>query len=324
MGKRSPLLALACYAIIITSLVIGIVALVRIDKLSAKVAMAAEVRVPAFHIKHNMATLPDGALRVESASLPSGVAPAKSHANRVEGRIYMLRVADVRRAAGDEGTARPVVSGCVAPIVPGARWRRPYSVIIDPHNDGSVEHDEFLDSVKHGINAWDMFLNQSIVANVRTDVRADGFDDDSPDGKNEIMLGFIDEPGVLAVTVVWGVFDGPVDEREIVEADMIFNLHYSWKDYVLSNIAPHEQGHALGMAHTDTDGATMYPSAAKGETHKRDPLPCEIKSLRALYHDAGNADNTSAGTFSNTATIPTASLQIIASALLLHSASVVL
>lgn len=68
---------------------------------------------------------------------------------------------------------------------------------------------------------------------------------------------------------------------EILDADIVVNaVHYKWgvigmggcgQRYDLHNILAHEAGHFLGMAHSpDHKEATMYPSAPKCETSKRE------------------------------------------------------
>jgi hypothetical protein len=36
----------------------------------------------------------------------------------------------------------------------------------------------------------------------------DGADETSTDGKNEVLFGVISDPGVIGVTITWGIFGG--------------------------------------------------------------------------------------------------------------------
>ncbi|WP_438013679.1 matrixin family metalloprotease [Sorangium sp. So ce315] len=120
---------------------------------------------------------------------------------------------------------------------------------------------------------------------------------DVGDGKNVFLwisdawpeaLGAADS--ILAVTMpVWDR-DGVIDD-----ADMVFNnVGFCWNDTgeggcidVLS-IATHEQGHFLGLGHTNVRGATMlgfYPGGTSARTLEDD----DIEGVCALYPIGGTA-----------------------------------
>jgi hypothetical protein len=121
------------------------------------------------------------------------------------------------------------------------------------------------------------------------------------DGINEIMFGNIDNPGAIAVTIVWGIFRGPPQGREIVGYDMVFdNVDFTWtvlgstkEDELyqtgsmdMQNIATHELGHALGLDDLYNGAAmeqTMYGYAVAGETKKRTLAAGDIAGVNALY-----------------------------------------
>ena len=92
------------------------------------------------------------------------------------------------------------------------------------------------------------------------------WDDDSPDGRNELLFGNYSKSGVIAVTIIWGYFSGPPPWREIIEFDILFDTDYTWGDAStdttvmdLQNIATHELGHGFGLA-------DLYESSASEET----------------------------------------------------------
>jgi len=120
----------------------------------------------------------------------------------------------------------------------------------------------------------------------------DGIDTISPDGKNEFLFGPILENGVIAVTVVWGIFSGPPFVRELVEWDSIFeDIEFAWSTageddkMDFQNIATHELGHASGMGHPDDSCTeeTMYRFAAEGEFIKRDLNAGDLAGIAELY-----------------------------------------
>ncbi len=286
-------LNLACYAIAIAALVLAIVAFVRVDEVrTTAIAAGPSMSIPVFRIENNMITLNDGTVCVESAGLPPGKKPLKSKATRLEGRFKMIRVADLKTL--DEGPEIQNVS-CVPPIVEGARWRQPFEVIIDPTNSDGISRDLIVNHLWRGANEWESRLSQTVMTGQDTSGCVDGFDNDSPDGKNEVMFGFIEEPSVLAITVLWGIFGGPLNEREILESDIMFNLHFDWGNAAANsnvhgiwNIGSHEFGHKYGMGHSPgTSSSTMHPTAVAGETKKRDILQCEADALCELYGDNG-------------------------------------
>jgi hypothetical protein len=288
-------------AVILAAFVMGVVALVWLGKLQAQGAIPAHAqqaetrKKPAAVFRHAqyMQEKEPGLYY-----LGDGVYPGAP--GRVDGYAMMMYADGTRQArrfAMDEPEAvNGSVEACVEPFAVGAYWKAPFTVVVDPDNDDDIPRSLFIGAIHHAFSEWDSRVANVLVSGQNTAVCADGVDQDSPDGKNEAMLGFVDDPAVLAVTVLWGVFTGPIPDRRLLEMDMLFNRHFAWGDAALNpdvfdmkTVATHEAGHAVGFGHTSTALATMAPTAALGETHKRDILPCEAAALCQLYQDAACA-----------------------------------
>jgi len=111
---------------------------------------------------------------------------------------------------------------------------------------------------------------------------------------SEIVEGPYSDPGVIAVTNVWGYFGGPINTREIVDFDILFNSDFSWGDgglnsskMDLANIVTHELGHGWGLGdiyQNNCSKVTMYGYSQEGETIKRTLEPDDIVGIKKLYN----------------------------------------
>ncbi len=186
---------------------------------------------------------------------------------------------------------------CGDPFASGARWKVTEDFVVDGTNNQQIPEQFFFDMNWLAMCEWDSKLNFKLFGKRDTNAIADGSDEVSPDGKNELQFCFIGEPGVIAVTTVWGIFDGPVNERELIEADICYNLNFRWGnasttgDTVMDgwNIAAHEIGHYVGFGHIPLTDATMFGNADFRETRKRNLLQCEIESLCNHYGESGGS-----------------------------------
>jgi hypothetical protein len=110
-------------------------------------------------------------------------------------------------------------------------------------------------------------------------------------GLNEITFAPIENPSTLAFTVIWGVFTGSPDSREIIEWDAVYRDDVPWSTtepypgYDLWNAAAHELGHAAGLGHpsdTCTD-ETMDRFISAGETKKQTLHAGDLAGIAAIY-----------------------------------------
>lgn len=117
----------------------------------------------------------------------------------------------------------------------------------------------------------------------------------APDGLNKVYFADIDGDTTIGVTIVWGIFGGPPQGRELVEWDQVYDdVTFSWSaeqngvdnKMDFANIATHELGHAVGLGDlydsTCVD-ETMYGYAATGDTSKRSLESGDIEGITQLY-----------------------------------------
>jgi len=183
-------------------------------------------------------------------------------------------------------------SSCYAFIAKGARWKSLENYLVAAGNQAGMSESFVNNSIDSATAAWNSELGSPIFGS-RVAGNVDGADSQQPDNKNEVMFSAINDPGVIAVTITWGVFSGPPRRRELVEWDQVYDdVDFAWGNadtntsvMDMLNIAAHEVGHAAGLAHPDaacTD-ETMYAYAGEGETKKRDLNAGDITGVNELY-----------------------------------------
>lgn len=200
---------------------------------------------------------------------------------------------------------------CYGFNAPGARWKITKGYGILTTNNQGLSSSFIINAVGAAASVWDAVLNNFVIfGTYDPNIIVDGADFEEPDGNNEWVPGNIADPGVIAITITWGIFDGPIDSRQIVEWDQIYDfVDYSWGDATvdrnkmdLQNICTHELGHAAGL--TDQydsvcSKATMYGYASVGQTSKRVLSNADKQGICVLYGECiADAESPSSdGTF---------------------------
>ena len=190
-------------------------------------------------------------------------------------------------SGGGSGT-----SSCYGFLAKGAKWKTVEPYIIDPANTRGLDESFVRANLAADIGKWEAAAGVNILGDETAGV-VDGADMDSPDGRNEIYLGNISDEGAIAITIVWGVFGGPAQKRQLVEWDQVYDqVDYDWSasgeagKMDFENIATHELGHSVGMGDLYTSECseqTMYGYASYGETKKRTLEAGDIKGVGTLY-----------------------------------------
>ncbi|MDO8628551.1 MAG: matrixin family metalloprotease [Nanoarchaeota archaeon] len=181
---------------------------------------------------------------------------------------------------------------CYNFLASGAKWKTLEPWIVNPSNTANLSESFITTNIAANLQKWENGAHKEIFSNGATTTQPLSADTTSPDGINEIYFGSITNPGVIAVTIVWGTFQGPTTQRKIIEWDQIYDQEdYRWSTtgeagkMDFENIATHEIGHAAGLGHPTSTCTeeTMYAYANYGETKKRDLNNGDITGIYNLY-----------------------------------------
>ena len=223
-------------------------------------------------------------------SLGSAIDPASG--KQVEG----LAIIHPKKAAAkpdQAGGGAQTKNRCYAVLAKGAAWKTTEAWLVNPANSRGLDESFVVSNLIADVAEWENAAgNSNIFDDGSATATALSADNSAPDGLNEVYFGAIDGEGTIAVTIVWGIFSGPVGQRELVEWDMVFDqTDFDWASdgragaMDFENIAQHELGHAFGLGHPG-DGCseeTMYRFADYGEIKKRDLNTGDIAGINQLY-----------------------------------------
>jgi len=250
-------------------------------------------------------TLPVPASNSRVISLGEAVDPQTGEV--VEGYAFLHPKKGAARPDGvgqdrppkDDGEEPAPTSNCWEPLARSAVWKTVEPWLVDPANTAGLDENYVFNRLTGDIAKWEDATDGVMDGAISADILGDGAvatglvaDSSSPDGLNEVLFGNIEEPGVIAVTIVWGVFGGPPKNRHLAEWDMVFEqADFAWSangaadamDF--ENIATHELGHSIGLGHPDSicTEETMYAYASLGETKKRDLNLGDITGTNSIY-----------------------------------------
>lgn len=236
-------------------------------------------------------TLPPAADNSPVISLGSAIDPATG--KKVDGLAIIHRKSPARPSGPKAGS-----TSCYTYLAKGAKWKvlEPW-IMMDTSNTRGLDGITVFNLLDGGISKWENAAGADILGsgtiNATTSAKLVA-DTVSPDNQNEVYFEDISDPGVIAVTIVWGIFGGPIFGRELVEWDQVYDdVSYDWSaesggvagKMDFDNIATHELGHSVGMGdlYNSCIEETMYGYSATGEIKKRDLNTGDIQGVNALY-----------------------------------------
>lgn len=192
-------------------------------------------------------------------------------------------------------------SQCYTFLGNNTKWKNIEPWLVNPDNTSGLSNSFVFSNLTADIAKWedaaDGILNNgnsleilgngsSVTNNLTADFTA-------PDGQNEVYFADVSSPGAIAITIVWGIFNGPPSQRELLEWDQVYDdVDYQWSangdpnmmDF--ENIATHELGHSVGLGDLYNSGCsaeTMYGYADYGEINKRTLEAGDIAGVSTLY-----------------------------------------
>lgn len=121
-------------------------------------------------------------------------------------------------------------------------------------------------------------------------------------GDGQPMLNFTDPERVCTGTCLAATFTGFYSSRgdgtyRINDADIVTNTSYDWtsegesdgcsSEFFIEGVQVHEVGHLLGLGHSNTTGATMYPSVSACNNNPATTEADDDNAINDLYGTTG-------------------------------------
>lgn len=216
----------------------------------------------------------------------------------VEGLAIIHRKSPAKPSGAKPGGS----TTCYTYLAKGAKWKSVEPWVVNPANIDALDGVTVFNLLSGGVSKWEDATDGNIGNGLGVDVLGAGAttstslvaDTQSPDNQNEVYFADISNSNTIAVTIVWGIFGGPVSNRQLVEWDQIYDdVTFDWSAQSsgvankmdFDNIATHELGHSVGMGdlYNSCVDETMYGYSSNAETKKRDLNTGDITGVNALY-----------------------------------------
>jgi Matrixin. len=218
------------------------------------------------------------------------------HAKDVNGRDVEGFAFVHRKDAEARAAVKPSRGGgptCYGFMASGAKWKTAEPWLVNTANSRGLTQDFVFNNIYSNTNKWDFAAGKDVLGGGSVTNDALIADTTSTDNKNEVYFADITDSNAIAVTIVWGIFGGPPQSRELVEWDQVYDdVDYNWSPsgepgkMDFENISTHELGHAAGMGDIydpSCSAVTMFGYADNGEINKRSLEQPDIDGIKALY-----------------------------------------
>ncbi|MFY9484728.1 MAG: hypothetical protein WAP74_03875 [Patescibacteria group bacterium] len=227
-----------------------------------------------------------------------GKATDPKSGKQVEGYAIVHYRTGAAKPSGAKGGGTP---SCFTYLAKGAKWKTIEPWITNPTNTRGLAGDFVLTNLTGDIAKWEDAADGVVGNGLGINILGDGSsttttlvaDTSSPDNQNEVYFADVSQSGAIAVTIVWGIFSGPILNRVLVEWDQVYDdVDFDWSasgeagKMDFENIGTHELGHSVGMGdlyESVCSEQTMFGFAATGETKKRTLEGGDIKGVDGLY-----------------------------------------
>lgn len=241
-------------------------------------------------------TLPSPADHSNVVSLGSAIDPVSG--KKVEG----LAIVHPKQKLAKPGTGKGGSTSCYTYLSSGAKWKAVEPWVFNPTNNRNLDVASTSAILSRGVSKWEDVTNGVVGDGIGVDVLGDSAttsatlvaDTVSPDGQNEVYFADVTDSNAIAVTIIWGIFGGPVWQRQLVEWDQVYDdVSFDWSAESVGvdgkmdfdNIVTHELGHSVGLGdlYNSCIDETMYGYATEAETKKRDLGNGDILGINKLY-----------------------------------------
>ncbi|HEX6865234.1 MAG TPA: matrixin family metalloprotease [Thermoanaerobaculia bacterium] len=195
-----------------------------------------------------------------------------------------------------------LVAGSISAYVllsPRRTWDNPPNVIVDNRGQSSItDGDGGLSRTVAAITsnqAWNGAGQGTMLTASAGSVAGWQLGDGQP------MLNFTDPENVCTGSCLAATFTGFYSSRgdgtnRINDADIVTNTAFAWtsagepdgcsSEFFIEGVQVHEVGHLLGLGHSNTTGATMYPSVSACNNNPATTEADDAAAINDLYGSA--------------------------------------
>ena len=136
---------------------------------------------------------------------------------------------NAKKCPADCSGSEPDTSSCYGVLARGAKWKSVEPYVVNPSNARGLDEIFVADNFAVDVAKWESAASVDILGDGSVTYDVLSADEVGTDGLNEVYFGSIDEPGAIAITIVWGIFGGSPKARELVEWDQIYDeADFDW------------------------------------------------------------------------------------------------